>query len=151
MPNTKSGEDWCAHVTLARIYRDERDAAREEVTMLRGTMKAALAEITRLEDQDKAVAVRCAATLAERDATIERLWRQLNEATNTPDHNDPEFGFDKTAALSEPDECEVDRLNRAITRVLVLIAPETCMAAGRLGGDRYFCESDIRAALEEPS
>ena len=44
------------------------------------------------------------ATIAERDATIERLWAQLNEATNVPDHNDPEFGFDKTAALSEPDE-----------------------------------------------
>jgi len=60
-----------------------------------------------------------------RDATIERLWAQLNEATNVPDdqgvtstllieatgvesseykHNDPEFGFDKTAALSDPDE-----------------------------------------------
>ena len=41
--------------------------------------------------------------IAEPDATIERLWAQLNEATNTP-HNDPEFGFDKTAALSDPGE-----------------------------------------------
>jgi hypothetical protein len=33
-------------------------------------------------------------------AAIEWMWAQLNEATDTP-HNDPEFGFDKTAALSE--------------------------------------------------
>jgi len=44
------------------------------------------------------------AKVGERDATIERLWAQLNEATNRPDHNDPEFGFDKTAALSDPGE-----------------------------------------------
>ena len=50
-------------------------------------------------------ALKQAATdIAERDATIERLWAQLNEATNVPDHNDPEFGFDKTAALSDPGE-----------------------------------------------
>jgi len=45
---------------------------------------------------------------------------------------------------------EVDRLNRAITRVLVLIAPETQMAQP-LYGDRYFDEADIRAALAEPT
>jgi len=48
---------------------------------------------------------RMAADLLAKDDTIERLWAQLNEATNVPDHNDPKFGFDKTAAFSEPDEC----------------------------------------------
>jgi len=47
--------------------------------------------------------IECIANLDDAEARVERLWAQLNEATNTP-HNDPEFGFDKTAALSDPGE-----------------------------------------------
>ena len=36
------------------------------------------------------------------NAVLDAIMRDpLFEATNVPDHNDPEFGFDKTAALSE--------------------------------------------------
>ena len=42
---------------------------------------------------------------------------------------------------------EVERLNRAITRVLVLIAPET-QTAQPIYGVRSFWASDIRKALE---
>lgn len=46
-------------------------------------------------------------------------------------------------------QAEVDRLNRAITRVLTLIAPETAMAVQNgYDGTRLFTESDIRAALD---
>ena len=59
---------------------------------------------------------RSRATLAANDAENEALRVEVEslrafqlqpraKATNTPGHNDPEFGFDKTAALSEPDEC----------------------------------------------
>ena len=47
-------------------------------------------------------------------------------------------------------ETEVDRLNRAITRVLVLIAPET-QKVHPMFPERYFREADIRAALEGES
>ena len=83
--------DWCAHVTLARIYREERDAALEGIIRRDDALGIYDAEVTRLHT-----------SLDAKDATIDRLWAQLNEATNVPDHNDPEFGFDKTAALSEP-------------------------------------------------
>jgi len=61
-------------------------------------------------------------------------------------------GADFIAATRERDEArtEVERLNRAITRVLVLIAPETQMAQP-LYGERYFQEADIRTALAEPT
>ena len=45
-------------------------------------------------------------------------------------------------------EGEVERLNRAITRVLVLIAPESPTALPQFL-ERYFAEADIRAALDE--
>ena len=39
------------------------------------------------------------------NAVLDAIARDpLFEATNVPDHNNPELGFDKTAALSEPDE-----------------------------------------------
>jgi len=75
---------------------------------LNGLTGAAYTDVIRREaDEDivgrlGAVIYEQVEAIAERDATIERLWAQLNEATNVPDHNDPEFGFDKTAALSEP-------------------------------------------------
>ena len=71
---------------------------------------AATAKVTQERDEAREEIALMAADLLAKDATIERLWRQLNEAANVPDHNDPEFGFDKTAALSEPDECDCDRL-----------------------------------------
>jgi len=46
-------------------------------------------------------------------------------------------------ALAERDDALA-----TIERVRALLDPETAMAAGSLGSDRYFCESDIRAALE---
>ena len=50
-----------------------------------------------------------------------------------------------TKALAEH-RATIERLNQVITRVLVLIAPETQMAQP-LYGDRYFREADIRNAL----
>jgi len=73
-PNTKIGEDWCAHVTLARIYREERDAALEGIIRRDDALGIYDDEVTRLHAQ-----------LDAKDATIGRLWAQLNEATNVPD------------------------------------------------------------------
>jgi len=42
----------------------------------------------------------------------------------------------------------LDEANATIARVVELLDPETAMAVGSIGGDRYFCESDIRAALD---
>jgi len=53
--------DWCAHVTLARIYREERDAALEGIIRRDDALGIYDDEVTKLH-----------ASLAERDATIER-------------------------------------------------------------------------------
>jgi hypothetical protein len=44
---------------------------------------------------------------------------------------------------------KVEQLSATIERVKALIDPETEMAAGSIGSDRYFCESDIRAAITD--
>ena len=87
-PLAPEAADECAHTALSLIYRKERDEA--------------LAEVKRLTRVTQVIMATSDANLAAKDATISRLWAQLNEATNMPDHNDPEFGFDKTAALSDP-------------------------------------------------
>jgi len=46
-------------------------------------------------------------------------------------------------------EAERDAALATIERIKALIDPETAMAAGSIGSDRYFCESDIRAAIEQ--
>ena len=66
--------DWCAHVTLARIYLEERDAALEGIIRRDDALGIYDDEVTRLHAQ-----------LDAKDATIGRLWAQLNEATNVPD------------------------------------------------------------------
>ena len=43
----------------------------------------------------------------------------------------------------------LDEANATIARVVELLDPETAMAVGSIGGDRYFCESDIRAAITD--
>ena len=71
--------------------------------------------------------------------------------TNESPHLAAKYWRERQALRDEVGQqaTEIGRLNRAITRVLVLIAPETQMAQP-LYGDRYFDEADIRAALEGP-
>jgi len=51
----------------------------------RGLMAVADAELAALTDLWKARLATAQAKVAMREATIERLWAQLNEATNVPD------------------------------------------------------------------
>jgi hypothetical protein len=82
-------------------------------------------------------------------ATIDRLTTELAEVTGDSLHTVAKYWRERQALRTEVGQqaTEIDRLNSAITRVLVLIAPETQMAQP-LYGDRYFDEADIRAALE---
>ena len=140
--------DECAHTALSLIYRRERDEARCQ-------LDAILAVNRQLS--------------AAKDATIERLWAQLNEATNTP-HNDPEFGFDKTAALSDPGEegvsesvaqhvCDCPRhvayrenLAANTTTPMCLVHPDHFMPCLRcLGYGCTACDRGVQAADDRRS
>jgi hypothetical protein len=46
---------------------------------------------------------------------------------------------------------ERDAALAALARVEALLNPQNAMAAGSIGSDRYFCESDIRAVMEATS
>ena len=93
MPNTKSVERLKDRIDDLRAQEPVMGTT-EWVIKTQGSLVRRMRASLREQD----------AEIADLKATIDRLWAQLNEATNVPDHNDPEFGFDKTAALSEPDE-----------------------------------------------
>jgi len=95
-------------VILARAVMALADAEAEDQRAAYGFLEVEVAEqIAKVAERDATIErferwLRAERVISDsRNATIERLWAQLNEATNVP-HNDPEFGFDKTAALSDP-------------------------------------------------
>jgi hypothetical protein len=61
-----------------------------------------------------------------------------------------EYWRERQAARAEVEDLTLDleAANATIERIKTLIAPETQMAAGWLYGERCFCESDIREAIE---
>jgi hypothetical protein len=118
-------EAWWA--ATAKVTQ-ERDEARRDRDRFAQTIEFRVKEL----DVVRAV-------ISERDATIERLWRELNEATNTP-HNDPEFGFDKTVALSDPGT------------PMCRVHPEHFMPCSRcLGYGCTACDNGVQAADDRRS
>jgi hypothetical protein len=112
----------CAHtIGTLRVYGEDMaiiEYPRQSFDKM--SRKQAITTCLALEDQrDRALAE------VERLRARTGLRHRLNETTT---------------ALAERDA--------TIGRVKALCDPETAMAAGSIGSDRYFCESDIRAAIE---
>jgi hypothetical protein len=96
------------YVYAFAIYDDTRGPTprvRRVMALADAEQAALTAEVERLELAIEGMATprQLRVDLTAAHTEIRRMTAQRNEAeaTNTP-HNDPEFGFDKTAALSDP-------------------------------------------------